>query len=449
MMRETLDADSAHAMMIVSAGKGLAFQRRATTAGVSVHTSGGGGAAPQWVRLTRSGHTFIAARSADGTTWTTVGTETIAMAPTIYVGIPITSHRDGSLASASVTNVTVTDATTGPGGTLPAALPAGWASADIGAVGVSGSATYMNGTLRIDGSGRDIWGSSDEFHFVYRTMTGDGSVTARVNTLEAVDAWTKAGVMMRETLAAGARHAMVIVSPGKGLNFQQRVSIGGSTTHTAAGAATAPHWVRLTRVSNVFTAAVSPDGNAWTTVGAADISMTGTIYVGLPVTSHSDGTLGTATFDHVAVEQNRGPRRTRWMCARARRTPCGSADQPTHPRHAARYERRTGGADASTDSSGTSTASAPMVMPLTHGRMACLCTSPPSDGAVTSKASTAPPRSSSRTSWTSPSDRPAVVRTRRCFRVLVLAAATPCSRHSFAPTTPVAERATTASAPIA
>jgi phosphatidylserine/phosphatidylglycerophosphate/cardiolipin synthase-like enzyme len=182
-------------------------------------------------------------------------------------------------------------------------LPAGWETRDIGVVAADGDACYDAGAGRftLDGSGTDIWGSADEFRFVYRALTGDGAIQARVATLENVDAWVKSGVMMRETLAANAKHAMMIVSAGRGLAFQRRATTGGSSTHTGGGAGTAPWWVRLERAGNIFRAYASADGSSWTLVGTDTIAMTPTIYVGLPLTSHRDGSVATATIDGVGV----------------------------------------------------------------------------------------------------------------------------------------------------
>jgi regulation of enolase protein 1 (concanavalin A-like superfamily) len=107
MMRESLDAGAAHASMFVSAEKGLAFQRRVTP-GESSHTSGGAGTAPRWVRLVRSGATLSAYVSTDGASWTLVGTETISMETTIYVGLAVTAHDNSALCAASFDSVTVT-----------------------------------------------------------------------------------------------------------------------------------------------------------------------------------------------------------------------------------------------------------------------------------------------------------------------------------------------------
>ena len=201
-------------------------------------------------------------------------------------------YTEQGSANLTTSDVTATDAT---------ALPSGWSNADIGSVAAAGTSKYSNLTFTIDGSGADIWGSADEFHFAYRPWTGDGTIVARVATLENVSQWTKAGVMMREALTASSRHAMMIVSPGKGLAFQRRVSTGGLSTHTSGGSGTAPHWVRLVRNGSTLTASVSSDGLTWTVVGSDTIGMTETIYVGLAVTSKQDGTLATATFDNVNV----------------------------------------------------------------------------------------------------------------------------------------------------
>src|SRR5437764_110155 len=100
------------------------------------------------------------------------------------------------------------------------ALPPGWADGDIGAVGAVGSSSGSGGSFTVTGAGADIWGTADAFHYVYTTLTGDGSIVAQVTSEQYVANWTKAGVMMRETLDPGSRHALMLVSPGKGLAFQ-------------------------------------------------------------------------------------------------------------------------------------------------------------------------------------------------------------------------------------
>jgi regulation of enolase protein 1 (concanavalin A-like superfamily) len=105
MIRETLTASSTHALVAVTPANGVAFQRRIATGGQSLHTYGPAVAAPYWVRLTRSGNTFSAYSSADGTTWTLIGQTTISMAASVYIGLAVTSHLPGSLNTANFDHV--------------------------------------------------------------------------------------------------------------------------------------------------------------------------------------------------------------------------------------------------------------------------------------------------------------------------------------------------------
>jgi hypothetical protein len=182
-------------------------------------------------------------------------------------------------------------------------IPAPWNHQDIGSVGAKGTASYDTTTkvFRVTGAGADVWGSADALHYAYRPFTGDGSIVARVASVQNVDAWTKAGVMFRQSLTAGSMHAFMLVSPSKGLAFQRRPTTGGATVNTTGAAAKAPYWVRLDRHGSLITAYQSADGVTWTVVGSDTIAMSATIYVGFGVSSHTTSTTATATFDRVTI----------------------------------------------------------------------------------------------------------------------------------------------------
>ena len=101
-------------------------------------------------------------------------------------------------------------------------LPSPWLDQDIGSVGLPGSASYASGTFTVKGSGTDIWGSNDAFHFAYQKLDGNRTIVARVASITNTDSWAKAGVMIRQNLNANASHAMVVVTPKKGVAFQYR-----------------------------------------------------------------------------------------------------------------------------------------------------------------------------------------------------------------------------------
>ena len=302
MIRQSLDRNAAHGFMLVSGGKGLAFQRRRTAGGSSYHTAGPARTAPYWVRLDRIGTTVSAYASENGTTWTLVARDSIAGGATVYVGLGISSHVAGTTAAAVFDNVTVSRIEPPP--PPPAAtLPSGWSQRDIGSVGVAGATTFdaASGTFTVRGAGADIWGTADAFHFAHSSLSGDGSIVARVASVQNVHASSKAGIMMREALTTGSRNGFVLVTPLNGVAFQRRASTGGSTVATSGVLATAPYWVRLDRTGNVLSAYRSANGSTWSLITTHTITMGATVQVGLAVTSRVAGTLASATFDNVTV----------------------------------------------------------------------------------------------------------------------------------------------------
>src|SRR5690606_30072603 len=150
-------------------------------------------------------------------------------------------------------------------------------------------------TITVEGGGADIYGTSDQFFFRYITMRGDGELLVRVQSLENTNAWAKAGVMMRESTAPGARNAMMAFTPGNGVTFQHRSGTSQATTETHTAAA-APRWVRLVRRGSSFSGYHSADGVAWSAFGTANIPLGESVLAGLAVTSHNNATLATAVF---------------------------------------------------------------------------------------------------------------------------------------------------------
>ena len=107
------------------------------------------------------------------------------------------------------------------------ALPTGWASRDVGSTGMVGGAAVSSGTWMVAGSGANIWGTSDEFRFAYQQITGDVDIRVRLTSFEDVNAYSKAGVMIRETLSANARNAFLMLMPESGVFMQSRATQGG------------------------------------------------------------------------------------------------------------------------------------------------------------------------------------------------------------------------------
>jgi len=155
--------------------------------------------------------------------------------------------------------------------------------------------------LIISAYGGDIWASADYFCFAYKKLSGDGSISVKVNSQTYAADWSKAGVMVRESLDAGSAHGIMAVTPSRVRAFQNRPTTAGTSfsAHSATGTITLPFWVKLERKGNQITASYSTDGKVWTVQPATEntgtdaspnpqtISMGTSIYIGPAVSSNT------------------------------------------------------------------------------------------------------------------------------------------------------------------
>jgi glucose/arabinose dehydrogenase len=298
MIRETLGAGSRHAMMALTPGNGAVFQRRGIPGGTTAATPGAAVSAPHWVKLVRSGTTLTGYTSSDGVVWTAAGSGTVAMGSAVFVGLAVAGHAGTKLSTAVFEDVAVS-ASPGPATT---SMPVPWSELDIGPVGLAGSATQSAGTYTVQGSGTNIGGASDGYHFVYQQMSGDGEIVARITGVQNTTLNSKGGIMIRETLAPDSRNVAMVLTGGDRFQFQFRSAPGGATSMFSTSQ-TAPHWVKLVRSGNTFNAFRSSNGVNWTLFAASpvDVPMSANVYVGLVMTSNDNTVLGTATFDGVSV----------------------------------------------------------------------------------------------------------------------------------------------------
>ncbi len=188
-----------------------------------------------------------------------------------------------------------------------------WTTGGVGTLNlwVQGEATSFletaPGTVVMNGTGTDVWDASDQFRFVYKALKGNGSIVARVEGVGNTNEWAKAGVMIRESTAAGSTHAFVAVTPvaTHGISYQRRVDTNMATNQATDVASTpVPQWVKLTRTGNAFTAQYSSDGTTWTDIKvtpALSITMSTDALIGLAVTSHQAGAVCGGKFSNVST----------------------------------------------------------------------------------------------------------------------------------------------------
>ena len=116
MLRASTAPNAAHGMVVITPGNGVAFQYRNATGMWTRNIAGPAGAAPHWLRLTRSGDTLSASSSANGTQWTQIGSVTVPLGQTPLAGLAVTSHRDAVIGTATFDSLQLpgTPPTSGP-----------------------------------------------------------------------------------------------------------------------------------------------------------------------------------------------------------------------------------------------------------------------------------------------------------------------------------------------
>ena len=237
----------------------------------------------------------FSATSTTSTSTLTLTASSTATTGTVTVTITGTS---GSLTKTTTISLTVR--------VLPS-LPSVWSDGDIGSVGVAGAASYTNGAFTVAGAGSGTMiTSTDSFHFVYQPFSGDGSIVARVLSVQGSSA-AQAGVMVRETLGNGANHVFLF-DYSTSVLATERTTTGASSSYQSVGSATLPYWIKLTRSGNVFNMYGSSDGVNWVQLGTSQtVTMTQSVYVGLAVSNRNTASLATATFDSVSVNSASAP----------------------------------------------------------------------------------------------------------------------------------------------
>ncbi len=176
---------------------------------------------------------------------------------------------------------------------------------DIGSPRLAGKLSLSSRDITIVAGGEDIWGARDEFHFAYLPVTGNFELSVRLDSLAMADVYTKAGIMLRASLAEGAEHVMLLAfgdnqprnKNNGGLEFQSRLTANGPCHGIYPPQPLPPQpdfpasypnvWLKLIRVGDTFTSQSSQDGQHWKTFSVHQQTLPAAAYLGLAATSHN------------------------------------------------------------------------------------------------------------------------------------------------------------------
>jgi len=148
---------------------------------------------------------------------------------------------------------------------------------------------------------------SDSFNFARQPLTGNGTITVRVvsltgehaditnghgaaagpgpNLVPGLAAWSKAGIIIKDSLRQGSAYAAMMVTGANGVRMQFNYT-GDTPGLPGLVSAANPRWLRLTRSGDTITGYDSVDGTHWTRVGTVTLTgLPATAQVGLFATS--------------------------------------------------------------------------------------------------------------------------------------------------------------------
>lgn len=159
----------------------------------------------------------------------------------------------------------------------------------------TGDAAFTGSQLVIHSNGSDTWGTADSFFFVSQETSTDGEIITRVDSLTNTHPHAKAGLMWRETFAAGSRSVQVNVEPNGNIEFMARQTTGGNVMWITGATQAFPVWLRLVRTGSTIAAYRSTNGSTWIGIGSTPTALATSSRVGAFALSHAAATT-TAVF---------------------------------------------------------------------------------------------------------------------------------------------------------
>ncbi len=169
-----------------------------------------------------------------------------------------------------------------------------------------GSASYdpQQQTYLVAGSGQNMWDARDDFHFVWKRMSGSFILSTRAHFIGAgVEEHRKVGWTIRPSLDPGSAHVTAALHGNGLMSLQFRRQTGGITEEekSADSLPDADAVIQLERRDGEYFMSVAQFGDTLVTQRLAGVTLPDTVYVGLFVCSHNDTVTERARFSNVRI----------------------------------------------------------------------------------------------------------------------------------------------------
>lgn len=180
------------------------------------------------------------------------------------------------------------------------------AHTDVGRVRHAGSATYDSQKQEyvIAGSGQNMWNDRDDFHFVWKRLTGNFILSTRARFVGAgADPHRKLGWSIRPSLETNSAHVTAALHGDGLMSLQFRRATGGMTEEVKSRVSLpdADAVIQLERRDGVYLMSAARFGDTLVTQELSGVSLPDTVYVGLFVCAHNDTVVEAGTFSNVRI----------------------------------------------------------------------------------------------------------------------------------------------------
>ncbi len=178
------------------------------------------------------------------------------------------------------------------------------AHADVGRARGSASYDPRQQSYLVAGSGQNMWGTRDDFHLVWKRMTGNFILSTRARFIgPGVEAHRKIGWTIRPSLDTSSAHVTAALHGNGLMSLQFRRQTGGITEEVVSpdSLPDADAVIQLERRDGAYLMSVAQFGDTLVTQQLANVSLLDTVYVGLFVCAHNDTVMERATFSNVRI----------------------------------------------------------------------------------------------------------------------------------------------------
>lgn len=176
--------------------------------------------------------------------------------------------------------------------------------ADVGTVLNPGAVEFdpAKKSYTVSGSGENMWASRDAFHFVWKKVSGDLSLSADISFVgDGIDPHRKACLLIRQNLDADSPYADVALH-GDGLTSLQFRESKGSATHEVQSNISAPRRLKIEKRGKYVLMYLAAEGGPFRFSGAATrIAFDEPFYVGIGVCAHNQDVTERAVFSNVEL----------------------------------------------------------------------------------------------------------------------------------------------------